>query len=83
MPNQNPLSESNSYKHAEDYFLSFPDGSFSKTLLDFAYIDEVKWSEEGLNKDIPVKIYNYPEGKFSNYYKQSFSAEEYRRFIRR
>ena len=40
MPNQNPSSESNSYKHTEDYFFSFSDGSFSKTLLDFAYMDE-------------------------------------------
>ncbi|TLY48345.1 MAG: pentapeptide repeat-containing protein [Gammaproteobacteria bacterium] len=81
MPNQNLPSKSNPYKHSEDYFLSFPDGSLSKTLLDFAYIDEGKWTEEILNKNIAKKIYNYPEGKFPNYYQHSFSIEEYRRFI--
>lgn len=81
MPNLNLPEQSKFNKHTDEYYLSFPDGSFSKMLLEFSYIDETKWNDEILGQHIAKKIYNFLDGVSPHYYQQILSIEEYRRFI--
>lgn len=48
--------------------------------MEFAYIDEIKWTEETLSQNIAKKIYKFPKEIMPHYYQFSFSVEEYRRF---
>jgi len=64
MPNQ----QAQKNLHSENYYLSFPDGSFSKNFLDFSYPNEEHWTEERLVTEIRRKVYKFPEGLSPFYY---------------
>lgn len=64
MPNQ----QAQKNLHAENYYLSFPDGAFSKNFLDFTYQNEEQWTDERLVTEIRRKIYKFPEELSPHYY---------------
>ena len=67
--------------HSEEYFLSFPDGSLSKKLLDFSYIEEKERSEELLTAQIVEKLYKFTDKALPHYYQGSYEPESYRNYI--
>lgn len=65
------------------YYLSFPDGSLSKKLLNFgAHTTQDLWTHEELNKQIAQKIYQLEEHISPHYYPRTIvTPSAYRRYV--